>query len=454
VAAAEDEGQSQSSKSRGRAVRSTNAASPVPSSSSSSSSPTLKKKLEAALKAEKQKALKVYKQKYEIYLKAKPLTGTPFDKLVAATQVANASQFTLPDSMDPCEQLPFSWKWADERQDDFDTNPRMCFSCGKTTRGVPSVACDFCPNVFHLDCLNPPLTEIPRERWMCPAHPEHLIDAKLVKSTSLSERLRLWTKYARQPVDPETVRLEFFRKARMGRLYQRSRHRVPRQRRLRVPPFVKSMYSQPQSKISEASLLDRPHDRASISLPDSSSRVSRDEQDDEFLLNVISMQESILRERGEGLLKQLENVQRGEGAGDSKRKVDGAKAPQANMDDVVMRPISPAVSDGTASNCSLDLSSSDEGESGLPDDVRDALNEYVSKRLRAGIPSLTHLSPAVRDLLALQRLHDLVHPSHKGHSTTFSVANQDGLQDVRARACLVPLQGRRRQPPAFMRYRT
>ncbi len=90
----------------------------------------------------------------------------------------------------------------------------MCFACSKTSRNVPSVGCDFCPNVYHLDCLNPPLCEIPKERWMCPAHPEHLIDSKLVGSTSLTERLRLWNKYARSPVDTESVRLEFFRKAR------------------------------------------------------------------------------------------------------------------------------------------------------------------------------------------------------------------------------------------------
>jgi len=121
-----------------------------------------KKQLEAAIKAEKEKAVKVYKQKYERYLKAKTITGTPFDKLVAATQVINATQFNLPEALDPREPLPFSWKWSDERQDDYDAHPRLCFACSKTSRGVPSVGCDFCPNVYHLDCLDPPLCEIPR----------------------------------------------------------------------------------------------------------------------------------------------------------------------------------------------------------------------------------------------------------------------------------------------------
>lgn len=55
----------------------------------------------------------------------------------------------------------YSWKWKEERQDDNDTFPKNCAICGKTSRGVPTVACDFCPLVYHLDCLDPPLCEIP-----------------------------------------------------------------------------------------------------------------------------------------------------------------------------------------------------------------------------------------------------------------------------------------------------
>ncbi len=30
------------------------------------------------------------------------------------------------------------------------------------------LCCDFCPLVFHVECLDPPLTEIPTEEWKCP----------------------------------------------------------------------------------------------------------------------------------------------------------------------------------------------------------------------------------------------------------------------------------------------
>ena len=33
------------------------------------------------------------------------------------------------------------------------------------------VSCDFCPLMFHLDCIEPPLTTPPTSVWMCPAHP-------------------------------------------------------------------------------------------------------------------------------------------------------------------------------------------------------------------------------------------------------------------------------------------
>lgn len=38
-----------------------------------------------------------------------------------------------------------------------------------------SVKCDFCKLVFHFDCLDPPLTTLPKDRWMCPLHVENIV---------------------------------------------------------------------------------------------------------------------------------------------------------------------------------------------------------------------------------------------------------------------------------------
>ena len=66
------------------------------------------------------------------------------------------------------------------------------------------------------------LGSLVQERWMCPNHVENFVDANLVGSTSLTERLKMWNKYARAPVHQEAVRLEFFRKVRTSKLYQKS----------------------------------------------------------------------------------------------------------------------------------------------------------------------------------------------------------------------------------------
>jgi hypothetical protein len=50
------------------------------------------------------------------------------------------------------------------------------------------VSCDFCPLVFHLDCLHPPLTIPPATVWMCPAHPHN----KIVRANSPCALSPLW----------------------------------------------------------------------------------------------------------------------------------------------------------------------------------------------------------------------------------------------------------------------
>lgn len=42
------------------------------------------------------------------------------------------------------------------------------------------VACDFCPLVFHLDCLDPPLVCMPVGKWMCPNHPQNIVMLYLI----------------------------------------------------------------------------------------------------------------------------------------------------------------------------------------------------------------------------------------------------------------------------------
>lgn len=45
----------------------------------------------------------------------------------------------------------------------------------RSCRVAPLIQCDYCPLLFHMDCLEPPLTAMPLGRWMCPNHIEHVV---------------------------------------------------------------------------------------------------------------------------------------------------------------------------------------------------------------------------------------------------------------------------------------
>ena len=59
------------------------------------------------------------------------------------------------------------------RTHDSKGNVILCYRCGKSAAGGRHIiACDFCPNKVHLDCLDPPLANPPNLTisWRCPAH--------------------------------------------------------------------------------------------------------------------------------------------------------------------------------------------------------------------------------------------------------------------------------------------
>ena len=87
---------------------------------------------------------------------------------------------------------------------------------------------------------------------MCPNHVENFIDSNLVTSTSLTERLKLWNKYGGSKsgsgtnFNPDSIKLEFFRKVRKGKLYERGVNKsrvVNPAKRIRVPQYIK-VYNQ------------------------------------------------------------------------------------------------------------------------------------------------------------------------------------------------------------------
>lgn len=72
-------------------------------------------------------------------------------------------------------------------------NPVLCYACGKSALSKQEIIqCDYCSLQWHLDCLDPPLSNPPRRvnagfgskaAWMCPNHVDHeLIAVKSAKS--------------------------------------------------------------------------------------------------------------------------------------------------------------------------------------------------------------------------------------------------------------------------------
>lgn len=148
---------------------------------------------------------------------------------------------------------------------------RLCFECGRSCRKAPLIACDYCPLYFHQDCLDPPLTTFPIGRWMCPNHPNHFIDQNLLTSCRVTERIKLWDKYANQRIDQHAVKLDFLRKARAANPLFRTKVRLEGRPRIKVPSIIKYHYENP-------SKLDSIHFNQNTVILPVRNTVNRDEQ--------------------------------------------------------------------------------------------------------------------------------------------------------------------------------
>ena len=256
---------------------------------------------------------------------------------------------------------------------------------------------------------------------MCPNHVEHFLDSNLVSSTSVTERLKIWQKYARTPVNPDSVRLEFFRKVRTGKLFRSGRTLKvvkPIESRIRVPGYVKQHYENRVKPfpIEESGNLWAPT-RQNESADLISDKMNRDLSCDEkdWLLSVISLQTSILKmddsadaaKKSEKSVEKLKHFRRRK-----KTKVTPEKKPGKSLTngDVEMSSdhsddgeLSDAGSVSTASECSLGLD--DEDEQVLSSSTQDELREYLAAHAKAGDVDLLDLT--VLKFLAAKKLNEI-----------------------------------------------
>lgn len=98
------------------------------------------------------------------------------------------------------------------------------------------------------DCLDPPLTALPTGLWMCPNHPEHFIDWKLVSSISATERVKLWDQFS-GPLDQETVKIDFMRRVHRKNPPYRIKLKPKPRVCAEIPPMVEYHYRHPPQLI-------------------------------------------------------------------------------------------------------------------------------------------------------------------------------------------------------------
>lgn len=279
---------------------------------------------------------------------------------------------------------------------------------------------------------------------MCPNHVEHFLDSNLVSSTSLTERLKVWQKFARAPLNPDSIRIEFFRKVRFGKLFRAGRTarvQKPPELRINVPNYVKQHYQQRvqafPAENSDQVLADNPP-VANSSAPSGPAVGDLTEEQKEWLTGLIALQTSVLkvppasetvvdklrRVRKKKVLrkKRVKKIEKEE----SERPFVNGSVLEHNGDEAEISREDDEDSASTASECSLGLEDDDDADIILSSSTRDELREYLAKCRNADIDSI---DPSIVKFLAAQKLSNIF-------PKPISV---DRESEVRARAALVPL---------------
>ncbi|XP_035211404.1 PHD finger protein 12-like [Stegodyphus dumicola] len=218
-------------------------------------------------------------------------SANPLNVLISAAATRNPSQYQLPTELACTVQLPGSSKRLRPREanrcskkmaHELDNGllhlpAKLCYQCKRSCRKAPLIQCDYCPLLFHADCLDPPLTTLPTGRWMCPNHAEHLVDQKMLTSVSLSERVKLWDKFS-CPVSQDAVKLHFLNKVNKRNPPFRRKLKLPSRKNIVVPNAVAEHYSCPPlllPRVTEPSVSNE-----GLSLMSFSAVCSTDEQNE------------------------------------------------------------------------------------------------------------------------------------------------------------------------------
>ncbi|XP_039858527.1 PHD finger protein 12-like [Simochromis diagramma] len=236
------------------------------------------------------------------------LLKRPFQLLIAAAMERNPTQFQLPSELTCTTALPGSSKRRKKEellgkpfrrlQHELDPNGlvplpvKICFSCNRSCRLAPLIQCDYCPLLFHMDCLDPPLTALPAGKWMCPNHVEHLVLNQ--RSLSLSSRCQLFDQF-QDRMSQHAVKLDFLRRVhRQNAPNRRTTHQCNK-KTIKVPDAIKSQYQNPPPMLLPAGV--RQLELVCSGIPDHqpTKHFTTETEQQEWLQDVIALQCSIMR---------------------------------------------------------------------------------------------------------------------------------------------------------------
>lgn len=282
------------------------------------------------------------------------LSINPFHTLTEAAKLLNPVQFDLPKDIECHTLFPGSYKrkwWGKDKNmpqkkpaHELDNGlvplpARLCFVCNKSCRVAPLLPCDYCPCYFHLDCLNPPMPSLPTERWMCPNHVERIIDEKLLKTTMLMERVKLWDKY-QERINQHVVKMSFLKKVHRQNPSFRLKHRHTGRKSAIIPPAVKDFYAHPTDLLVPPTLNiggtggSSGENVETCCTDQTRSEISLEEQE-QWLTSLVSLQTSIAQILAKKQLEHSISVESGKNSDSSK-----PEKPTASVQPVVNRDFS------------------------------------------------------------------------------------------------------------------
>ncbi|XP_010868655.3 PHD finger protein 12 [Esox lucius] len=242
-----------------------------------------------------------------------PHLKRPFDLLIAAAMERNPTQFQLPNELTCTTALPgtskkrrrdeMTGKNVKRLQHELDHNGlvplpvKVCYPCGRSCRLAPLIQCDYCPLLFHMDCLDPPLTAMPVGKWMCPNHIEHMVLNQ--RSLTLSGRCQLFDQF-QDRMSQHAVKVDFLQRVhRLNPPVRRGAH-LHLKKTLKVPDAIKSQYNCPPTMMAPAGIRDgqlvcngAPESPQQHLTP--SQHLTSEEEQQQWLRDVITLQCSIVR---------------------------------------------------------------------------------------------------------------------------------------------------------------